>query len=137
MLSPEDAKKIQNKAIMKKRVPFSSENKFSAVTLNNGANDFTVYKGAPEKLIEKCKFYLDKAVAMEAGIYKPGDLAVTNDEFEATSDVKVKEIIPQLRVISRCSPNTKLRLVTLAQGRFYLNTLYSFFYSSIIITWTI
>ena len=203
MLSPEDAQKIQNKAIMKKRVPFSSENKFSAVTLNNGANDFTVYKGAPEKLIEKCKFYLDndgiatelteekrktlkshikgltekamrcialtisdktddglpdemnllgvigvvdpvrnevpeavkiahkagiqvieitgdcmetaKAVAMEAGIYKPGDLAVTNDEFEAMSDVKVKETIPQLRVISRCSPNTKLRLVTLAQ----------------------
>lgn len=203
MLSPEDAQKIQNKAIMKKRVPFSSENKFSAVTLNNGANDFTVYKGAPEKLIEKCKFYLDndgivteltgekrkalkshikgltekamrcialtisdktdddlpdemnllgvigvvdpvrnevpeavkiahkagiqvieitgdcmetaKAVAMEAGIYKPGDLAVTNDEFEAMSDVKVKEIIPQLRVISRCSPNTKLRLVTLEQ----------------------
>lgn len=203
MLSPEDAQKIQNKAIMKKRVPFSSENKFSAVTLNNGANDFTVYKGAPEKLIEKCKFYLDndgivtelteekrkalkshikgltekamrcialtisdktddglpdemnllgvigvvdpvrnevpeavkiahkagiqvieitgdcmetaKAVAMEAGIYKPGDLAVTNDEFEAMSDEKVKEIIPQLRVISRCSPNTKLRLVTLAQ----------------------
>ena len=203
MLSPEDAQKIQNKAIMKKRVPFSSENKFSAVTLNNGANDFTVYKGAPEKLIEKCKFYLDndgivtelteekrkalkshikgltekamrcialtisdktddglpdemnllgiigvvdpvrnevpeavkiahkagiqvieitgdcmetaKAVAMEAGIYKPGDLAVTNDEFEAMSDVKVKEIIPQLRVISRCSPNTKLRLVILAQ----------------------
>ena len=203
MLSPEDAQKIQNKAIMKKRVPFSSENKFSAVTLNNGANDFTVYKGAPEKLIEKCKFYLDndgivtelteekrkalkshikgltekamrcialtisdqtdddlpdemnllgvigvvdpvrnevpeavkiahkagiqvieitgdcmetaKAVAMEAGIYKPGDLAVTNDEFEAMSEVKVKEIIPQLRVISRCSPNTKLRLVTLAQ----------------------
>ena len=203
MLSPEDAQKIQNKAIMKKRVPFSSENKFSAVTLNNGANDFTVYKGAPEKLIEKCKFYLDndgivteltgekrkalkshikgltekamrcialtisdktdddlpdemnllgvigvvdpvrnevpeavkiahkagiqvieitgdcmetaKAVAMEAGIYKPGDLAVTNDEFEAMSDVKVKEIIPQVRVISRCSPNTKLRLVTLAQ----------------------
>lgn len=203
MLSPEDAQKIQNKAIMKKRIPFSSENKFSAVTLNNGANDFTVYKGAPEKLIEKCKFYLDndgivtelteekrkalkshikgltekamrcialtisdktddglpdemnllgiigvvdpvrnevpeavkiahkagiqvieitgdcmetaKTVAMEAGIYKPGDLAVTNDEFEAMSDVKVKEIIPQLRVISRCSPNTKLRLVTLAQ----------------------
>ena len=203
MLSPEDAQKIQNKAIMKKRVPFSSENKFSAVTLNNGANDFTLYKGVPEKLIEKCKTYLDndgnvtelteekrkalkshikgltenamrcialtisdktddvlpdemnflgvigvvdpvrnevpeavkiahkagiqvieitgdcmetaKAVAMEAGIYMPGDLAVTNDEFEAMSDVKVKEIIPQLRIISRCSPNTKLRLVTLAQ----------------------
>ena len=203
MLSPEEAMAIQNKITIKKRIPFSSENKFSAVTLNNGANDFTVYKGAPEKLIEKCKVYLDrdgkaselteekrkalqsyikgltekamrcialttsdetgdglpdemnflgiigvvdpvrsevpeavkvahkagiqvieitgdcmetaKAVAMEAGIYKPGDLAVTNDEFEAMSDEKVKEIIPQLKVISRCSPNTKLRLVTLAQ----------------------
>lgn len=203
MLSSEEALTMQYKVTMKKRIPFSSENKFSAVTLNNGANDFTLYKGAPEKLIEKCKTYLDndgnvtelteekrkalkshikgltekamrcialtisdktddglpnemnflgvigvvdpvrnevpeavkiahkagiqvieitgdcmetaKAVAMEAGIYKPGDLAVTNDEFEAMSDVKVKEIIPQLRVISRCSPNTKLRLVTLAQ----------------------
>lgn len=203
MLSPEEALTMQYKVTMKKRIPFSSENKFSAITLNNGTNDFTLYKGAPEKLIEKCKTYLDndgnvtelteekrkalkshikgltekamrcialtisdktddglpdemnllgvigvvdpvrnevpeavkiahkagiqvieitgdcmetaKAVAMEAGIYKPGDLAVTNDEFEAMSDVKVKEIIPQLRVISRCSPNTKLRLVTLAQ----------------------
>lgn len=55
------------------------------------------------------------AVATECGIYKNGDLALTNDEFEAMSDDKVKSIIPRLRVISRCSPNTKLRLVTLAQ----------------------
>ena len=55
------------------------------------------------------------AVATECGIYKSGDLALTNDEFEAMSDDEVKSIIPQLRVISRCSPNTKLRLVTLAQ----------------------
>lgn len=55
------------------------------------------------------------AVAKECGIYKDGDVALTNDEFEAMSDDEVKEIIPTLRVISRCSPNTKLRLVTLAQ----------------------
>lgn len=55
------------------------------------------------------------AVATECGIYKDGDLALTNDEFEAMSDDGVKSIIPRLRVISRCSPNTKLRLVTLAQ----------------------
>ena len=55
------------------------------------------------------------AVATECGIYKDGDLALTNDEFEAMSDNEVKSIIPRLRVISRCSPNTKLRLVTLAQ----------------------
>ena len=55
------------------------------------------------------------AVATECGIYKDGDLALTNDEFEAMSDDEVKSIIPRLRVISRCSPNTKLKLVTLAQ----------------------
>lgn len=55
------------------------------------------------------------AVARECGIYRDGDIALTNDEFENLSDDKVKAIIPKLRVISRCSPNTKLRLVTLAQ----------------------
>lgn len=55
------------------------------------------------------------AVAKECGIYKDGDVALTNDEFEAMSDDEIKSIIPSLRVISRCSPNTKLRLVTLAQ----------------------
>lgn len=55
------------------------------------------------------------AVAKECGIYKEGDVALTNDEFEAMTDEEVKRAIPSLRVISRCSPNTKLRLVTLAQ----------------------
>lgn len=55
------------------------------------------------------------AVATEAGIYKDGDLALTNAQFESMSDNEVKRIIPVLRVISRCSPNTKLRLVTLVQ----------------------
>lgn len=56
-----------------------------------------------------------RAVAAECGIYKDGDVALTNDEFEAMTDDEVKQVIPSLRVISRCSPNTKLRLVTLAQ----------------------
>lgn len=55
------------------------------------------------------------AVAKECGIYEDGDVALTNDEFEAMTDEEVKAIVPSLRVISRCSPNTKLRLVTLAQ----------------------
>lgn len=55
------------------------------------------------------------AVAKECGIYKDGEVALTNDEFEAMTDEEVKEVLPSLRVISRCSPNTKLRLVTLAQ----------------------
>ncbi len=55
------------------------------------------------------------AVAKECGIYQEGDTALTNDEFETMTDEEVKKVIPSLRVISRCSPNTKLRLVTLAQ----------------------
>lgn len=55
------------------------------------------------------------AVATEACIYKEGDLALTNAQFEAMSDDEIKKIISTLRVISRCSPNTKLRLVSLAQ----------------------
>ena len=55
------------------------------------------------------------AVAKECGIYRDGDAALTNDEFENMTDDEVKSILPSLRVISRCSPNTKLRLVTLAQ----------------------
>lgn len=55
------------------------------------------------------------AIAKECGIYNDGDLALTNAEFEALTDDEVKEIIPNLRVIARCSPNTKLRLITLAQ----------------------
>lgn len=55
------------------------------------------------------------AVATECGIYKDGDTAITNDDFEKLTDEEVKKLIPDLRVIARCSPATKLRLVTLAQ----------------------
>ena len=59
-----------------------------------------------------------KAVATEAGIYRTGDLAVTNDEFEAMTDEKVREILPKLTVISRCSPNTKLRLINIVKSKY-------------------
>ncbi|MBE6573259.1 MAG: cation-transporting P-type ATPase [Ruminococcaceae bacterium] len=55
------------------------------------------------------------AIAKECGIYKDGELALTNAEFEELTDDEIKNIIPKLRVIARCSPNTKLRLITLAQ----------------------
>ena len=204
MITPEEVNDISNRFNIKEKLPFSSKNKYSSITLNDEENNILkFYKGAPEKIIAKCTHIVDsdahlrefkeedknelksyikgmtekamrcialavsnesndselpdmgllgvigvvdpvrnevpeavgiahkagiqvieitgdcmetaKAVAAEAGIYKPGDLAITNDEFEAMTDEKAKEIIPQLRVISRCSPNTKLRLVTLAQ----------------------
>lgn len=187
-----------------KKLPFCSENKYSAYAYRSKNLLFTHYKGAPERIIEKCSYYRVKgetlqltgevrnslertiklmtmksmrcialayddqervgsglpygmillgiiglvdpikeevpeavqkaheagiqiieitgdcfetaiSVAEDAGIYQAGDTALTNEQFEAMSDDEVKEIIPSLRVISRCSPNTKLRLVTLAQ----------------------
>lgn len=203
LVTPEKYHKIKDEYKEKLKQVFSSTNKYSAFTCQD---NITYYKGAPEKLIEKCDSYLDldgenilsltkdvldrlnekigsmtknsmrcialtytkedltenilpenmtllgiigvvdpvrkevpeavkvahkagiqvieitgdcietaTAVAKECGIYKDGDIALTNDEFERMSDDEVKNILPQLRVISRCSPNTKLRLVTLAQ----------------------
>lgn len=199
-VSPEKFADIRADYPVKLKQVFNSSNKYSAYTCKDG---LTYYKGAPEKLIEKCTTVLDleikaftdedkqklydsikrmtegamrciavtmangdlvenqlpenmtflgvigvvdpvrnevpnavkvaheagiqvieitgdcietaKAVATECGIYSEGDVALTNDEFEAMSDDEVKQIIPSLKVISRCSPNTKLRLVTLAQ----------------------
>ena len=199
LVSPDEYVDIQSKHPVKLKQVFNSGNKYSAFTTKDG---ITYYKGAPEKLIERCTKMMKSngeivenskedlnaaiiamtrnamrciavtmatgnlvenklpddmtflgvigvvdpvrkevpnavktahragiqvieitgdcietavAVATECGIYKDGDLALTNDEFEAMSDSKVKSIIPKLKVISRCSPNTKLRLVTLAQ----------------------
>lgn len=197
----EEYKEIVEVGKIKAKQVFSSSNKYSAVTTIDGES---YYKGAPEKLINKCTKYLINdeevdfteekrekldsairsmtenamrcialtyhdaelvedtlpedmtllgvigvvdpvraevpdavkkaheagiqvieitgdcietavAVAKECGIYKDGDTALTNDEFEKLTDEEVKSIIPSLRVISRCSPNTKLRLVTLIQ----------------------
>ena len=206
LYSKGDCRIVKESFAVKNRLPFSSENKYSAIEVASLTADaqMTLYKGAPEKLIQRCSYYIAnsgevkqftdsdrkamesyikgltekamrcialtmsdffkedelpkdmtllgvigvvdplreevpdavktankagiqvieitgdcletaKAVAAEAGIYHPWDKAITNDEFEAMSDNEVKEIIPKLRVISRCSPNTKLRLVTLAQ----------------------
>lgn len=187
----------------KNKQVFSSSNKYSAFECKKG---LTYYKGAPEKLIENCKYYYDKgevkeftedvftniqnsisdmtsqamrcialtehignitenllpinmtligivgvvdpvrdevpsavqtahdagiqiieitgdcietavAVATKSGIYEPNtnQLALTDSDFADLSDNEVKELLPNLRVIARCSPQTKLRLVTLAQ----------------------
>lgn len=200
LVTPEEAKTIKKTIKKVDRQVFSSANKYSAFSGNNG---ISYYKGAPERLIARCTHAvtpegevvsLDNkelllsaikaankrsircialttaegvltenelpqnmtllgvigvvdplrpevskavetahkagaqvieitgdsidtaiAVATECGIYKEGDVAIANDDFEKLSDEEVKKLIPDLRVISRCSPATKLRLVTLAQ----------------------
>lgn len=200
LVTSQKAKEIESSFTMVDKQTFTSSNKFSSFATSEG---YSYYKGAPEKLIDRCtkamnsngeivdftmKAQLDKkieelnarsircialakanggiienelpenmtllsvigvvdpireevpdavkraheagiqviqitgdsintavAVAKECGIYKDGEVAITNDEFEKLTDDEVKELIPKLRVISRCSPNTKLRLITLAQ----------------------
>lgn len=205
MVSQKEYDNIIQRAKVVKKLPFDSKNKFSAVEIQLSEGSVSYYKGAPERIIEKCTSYFDDsgeakdltpetlknlnesirklnnqaircialaykeeslgdglaadmvlmgiigvvdpvraevpdavrvaheagiqvieitgdcietaiAVAKECGIYNGGsDVALTDAEFVAMTDEEVKAIIPDLRVIARCSPNTKLRLVTLAQ----------------------
>lgn len=199
LITPEENESISSSQVMKIKQTFTSSNKFSAFTNDR---DMTYYKGATERIIEKCTKAMTSdgdiiefdatavnerivvlnnesircvalamvntphtedtladdmiflgvvgvadpirkevpdavkraheagiqiieitgdnivtatAIAKECGIYKEGELALTNAEFEELSDDEIKNIIPKLRVIARCSPNTKLRLITLAQ----------------------
>ncbi len=41
------------------QLPFSSDNKYSATTISNGGKTITCIKGAPEKIIAKCKYFFD------------------------------------------------------------------------------
>lgn len=57
-----------------------------------------------------------RAIALECGILKPDapDYAVmTHDEFAAKSDEELLGMIPELKVLARCEPDDKLRLVEL------------------------
>lgn len=55
------------------------------------------------------------AIAKEANIFKPGDVAITSEELNKMTDKEVKEILPKLKVVSRALPLDKKRLVNLAQ----------------------
>lgn len=57
------------------------------------------------------------AIAKEAGIIKDEtkDVVLTHDELEALSDKELKDIIPNLKVVSRALPLDKKRLVNIAQ----------------------
>lgn len=46
----ENVEKIAN-------IPFNSTNKYSATTVSAGGKRFTLIKGAPEKIVEKCKYF--------------------------------------------------------------------------------
>lgn len=188
------------------KIPFNSQYKFSSYSVGSdeGICQYTLFKGAPERIIEKCKLYQDEsgdfkpldkkeiskaisklttrsmrcialatsekiqqdeilpenmvlqaiigvmdpvrqevpdavataqkagiqvvmvtgdcietavAIAKECGIVKDQtkDICMTDKVFSKLTDDEVKQMLPDIRVIARCAPNTKLRLVTLAQ----------------------
>ena len=57
-----------------------------------------------------------KAIAKDAGlITSDSDIAMSAIDFDALSDEEAKEKLPYIKVIARATPNTKLRIVRLAQ----------------------
>lgn len=57
-----------------------------------------------------------KSIAVDAGLIKnKSDIAMSAIEFDALSDDEAKEKLPYIKVIARATPNTKLRIVRLAQ----------------------
>lgn len=185
-------------------IPFNSDNKYSATHVH-GDYHLTLIKGAPERIINKCKYYFDEsgqkqelsnmkaiddqidalanrairvlalavtdseleeeglpegdwtlvgvigirdevrpesieaiaevqnagvqvvmitgdrkdtavAIAKEAGLLKDEkDIVLTSDELQGLDDDKLKEMLPNIKVIARALPSDKSRLVRVAQ----------------------
>ena len=57
-----------------------------------------------------------RAIATECGILKDGvDLTLTGEELNRLSDLRIRELLPRLGVVSRALPTDKSRLVRIAQ----------------------
>lgn len=57
------------------------------------------------------------AISKDVGLmFDESHVALKSDELNAMSDEEVKAVIPNLRVVSRCLPQDKTRLVKLAQS---------------------
>lgn len=54
-----------------------------------------------------------KIIAEDVGLIKEGELVVTHDEIEKTSDEELLKLLPRVRVFARMAPSDKLRLVRL------------------------
>ncbi len=51
------------------------------------------------------------AIAKEMGIYKDGDLVLTGEELESTSEEELEKIVDKITVYARVSPMDKLKIV--------------------------
>lgn len=57
------------------------------------------------------------AIAEQIGIFKEGDLAFTGQELDVIPDEQLDEILPQISVYARVSPENKIRIVEAWQRR--------------------
>ena len=57
------------------------------------------------------------AIARQIGIFTDGDLALTGQELDAITDQRLDEILPQISVYARVSPENKIRIVEAWQRR--------------------
>ena len=57
-----------------------------------------------------------RAIANDARIItNDDDIAMTAKEFDSISDAKARKILPKIKIIARATPQTKLRVIQLAQ----------------------
>ncbi len=57
------------------------------------------------------------AIAKQIGIFKEGDLAVTGPELDSMTDEMLDQVLPQISVYARVSPENKIRIVDAWQRR--------------------
>ena len=57
------------------------------------------------------------AIAKQIGIFREGDLAVTGQELDSMSDDMLDQVLPQISVYARVSPENKIRIVDAWQKR--------------------
>ena len=82
-------------------VQFNSKNKFSAKTISTGGKTITLLKGAPEKIIDLCKFSLDESGQKRAF----NDFDALNKKIDALAERSI-------RVIALVSGDTAVSEVT-------------------------
>lgn len=82
-----------------------------------GAVDTCRQAGIDVKMITGDAVSTAKAIALQAGILKLGELVMTSDEFHKVSDTELPKVVNNLKVLARSTPMDKLRLVNALHRR--------------------